>query len=358
LSSPIPHKVSTVTIPGVVALRRNSTDKYKLDKGLGYLVHNNSGLMAANLAYQLGANLVVLIGMDLKEINGRKHFHEGYTHPSPSKTCKEMLIEWTNIRKEVWENEIDLLHATPNSALTEVDYLPLDQIIENDKRMDYYGGWWLPKGEEHFRFMLHFQRLRPYHNRLMYQYYNKLKPALSYLDHRNGIAVDAGSNVGFWTLPLSNEFKKVVAFEPIPLHNECWKVNLAGIENVELHEVGLSDAPGELSFTSPEGSCGGTCVSETGITCPIKTLDSFRLRDVSFLKVDCEGYELPILQGAERLLKRCKPMVVVEQKKEWEGRFPFPPKGAIHYLESLGASVLQEIGGDYIMDWSGRKRKK
>ena len=355
LTSSIPYKVSTPSdlsiFPELTIMRRNPTKAYRLDPGLGHLVHQNSGLMAVNLAYQLGARLVVLLGMDLKETKGRKHFHDGYKHPSPPKSCEKMLEEWKGIRIEALDKDIDFLHATPNSALSEVEYLSLEQIKKNTKTMEYYGGWWLPKGEEHFRFMLRRQRTKRYKNRCMYQHNNKMQPALTFMDHREGIAVDIGSNVGFWTFPLAHEFKKVHCFEPIPLHNACWKQNLAGVNNVVLHKVGLSDTPGKLSFTSPEGSCGGTYVSETGITYPIKTLDSFNLKNVSFLKVDCEGFELPILQGAEETLKKCKPLVVVEQKKEWDARYPFEKLGAVHYLRSLGATLKKEIGGDYIMRW-------
>ena len=49
-----------------------------------------------------------------------------------------------------------------------------------------------------------------------------------------------------------------------------------------------------------------------GIVFPVQPLDALNLPKLDFLKVDCEGAELPILQGARETLTRCKPAVMLE----------------------------------------------
>lgn len=361
-ASPIPVKATAAKrllgSPEFLTVNRDrSTKRSSLIQGNGTVPNTNSGLMAANLAFQLGAKLVVLLGMDLKEVKGRKHWHDGYSHPSPPKTCSEMLSEWKGVRSAAWRMfGGDLLHGTPGSELEEIPYVPLPKVLERTQEMLYFGGWWLPRTEQHFRGML--KSSREYEGRLTYQTYNKLFPALEFLSpgKRDGVAIDVGANVGFWSYPLSDVFSKVHCFEPSPLHCRCWKLNMAGKKNVKLYPFGIDETERELAFSSPPTSCGGTHVGleagEDSFTAKVFPLDSFpELRGVSFLKVDCEGYELPILRGAENLLRREHPLIVVEQKAEWEHRFPFPSKGAVHFLESLGAKKRREIQGDYILSW-------
>jgi hypothetical protein len=47
-------------------------------------------------------------------------------------------------------------------------------------------------------------------------------------------------------------------------------------------------------------------------TVDIQSLDSFQLKNVDFIKVDVEGFEADVLEGAEETIKRCKPLILVE----------------------------------------------
>ena len=351
------EKVMAISVPKITVVKslknRSAIDVWdktgnteELQTAPRKLIKSNSGVMAVNYALTTGAKLIVLIGMDLKETNGRKHHHAGYTHPSKPKTCDQMLEEFKGIRCQAWKKfGADLIHAAPGSALTEVEYLPLEETISAIKTKDYFGGWWLPKGEDHFRMML--KKSNEVAGRLSYQYY-KLKPALEYVKDFTGVVVDIGSNVGFWAWHLAAKFPLVHCFEPISIHNECMRLNTRNLDNIKIYEESLSDKEGELCFKVYPGDCGKTHVSEDGFKAKCRTLDSYNLKHVSFLKVDCEGWELPVLQGAEKTLLESKPVIVVEQKRENE-RHNLPSKGAVEYLISLGYVVREELVGDYIM---------
>jgi len=346
-------------LPGVHAFRRVSDPK-TLQRDFGQLINSNSGVMTLNYLLQRECKLVVLLGVDLCEAGGRKHHHDGYTHPSKPKSCEMMLNEWRGIRTQVWRNfGADIIHGTPGSALDEVEYLPLEDIVAALKDKDYFGGWWLPKGEKHFRMML--RKSRPAHGRKTYQF-QKLSPAVDLVKDKKGIAIDVGSNVGFWAWHLAREFDQVHCFEPVPIHNECLRLNSRGVDNISIHEEALSDKECEVELLVYDGNCGATHVDQdcsrpgetfTKVKSKCRTLDSYNFKNVKFLKIDCEGFELAVLKGAEKTLKKNSPVIVVEQKKENE-RFGLPSKGAVEYLESFGYVVRRELVGDYIMTKDGK----
>lgn len=46
---------------------------------------------------------------------------------------------------------------------------------------------------------------------------------------------------------------------------------------------------------------------------PCFTLDEFQLTDISYIKIDVEGYERKVLKGALETIKKYKPILVIEQ---------------------------------------------
>ncbi len=184
--------------------------------------------------------------------------------------------------------------------------------------------------------------------RLTYQY-SKYEAALEWTKDRKR-AVDVGAHIGTWAFWLARDFDRVEAFEPTPKHQQCFIANVPH-GNVSLFYCALGKEPGEVflkNFTSD--ASGDTGIADEGTPAKMRRLDDFRFDDVSFLKIDCEGYELNILHGAEDTLKRCKPCVVVEQKPRVD-RYGFSPEDGPRFLESLGAKRRAVMEGDYILSW-------
>ncbi len=184
--------------------------------------------------------------------------------------------------------------------------------------------------------------------RLTYQY-PKYAEALNWVKDRKR-AVDVGAHIGLWSYWMAKDFQIVEAFEPMPEHRECFTLNVTA-ENVRLHYCALGALPGKVflkNFTM--GASGDTGISTEGTPAEMQRLDEFAFKDVSLLKIDCEGYELHVLKGAEDTLRRCKPCVVVEQKPRVD-RYGLTTKDGVMYLESLGAKLRASIVGDYILSW-------
>jgi len=138
-----------------------------------------------------------------------------------------------------------------------------------------------------------------------------IKRVLSFVPQRRA-AVDVGAHIGVWTQMLAAQFKQVYAFEPVAENFECLRANVDQ-PNVHLHAVALGAGCGFCDLTLPTGGNSGTWrtkhrVGETLVV----PLDAHGLLDVDLIKIDTEGTEGEVLQGARELLERCHPHVFFE----------------------------------------------
>ena len=207
-------------------------------------------------------------------------------------------------------------------------------------------GWHLPAHEQHLqKWMANPKNVGDRMNGRQGYQLKKQRKALSYVKQFR-TAVDVGSHVGFHTFNMAHAFAQVHAFEPVALHRKCFELNVTA-PNVTLHAVALGKAPGSVSMNTEVGSSGNTTVGGKG-DIPMITLDSLGLDDVDYMKLDCEGFEENVLRGAERLLVTCKPVIMVEQKRQMAADFGLETLGAVKFLQTLGYRVVEEISGDYI----------
>lgn len=134
--------------------------------------------------------------------------------------------------------------------------------------------------------------------------------AYKYINSWKG-CVDAGSNVGMWTRALMQDFEQVHCFEPNPVFNECWKKNIPADQNAVLHEVGLGDKESTATFKQPLHQM----LDRTPGDIKIKTLDSFELTNIDFIKIDVDGYEDLLVKGAQQTISNNSPVINIEMKR-------------------------------------------
>lgn len=214
-------------------------------------------------------------------------------------------------------------------------------------------GFWLPDHEEHL--VSYIEKGAMFRGGPTYQMH-KWSRALTLFQGRRHF-VDVGAHCGLWTRPMATMFARVTAFEPHPEHRECWTANMAqykppGLTRLEPFALGAE--AGVCRIRSKPGSSGDCHIDEAGeIEATIARLDDFDLRDVDFLKIDCEGYELPVIIGGEATIRRDRPCIVVEQKPQHRGRAGIvgDPAPAVTLLKSWGAKLAFELGGDFCLTW-------
>jgi len=201
-------------------------------------------------------------------------------------------------------------------------------------------GIWLPDHEQHL--LLYAEKGE--HGKWTYQAH-KMLAALQHVKNCR-VAVDIGGHCGLWSKELVKVFDKVIAFEPVAEHRACYEKNVQG--NYELNACALGESEGMVQIHVSNGSSGDAWVDGNG-DIPLKTLDSFNLENVDFMKLDCEGYELYALRGGEETIKRCHPVIIVEQKPGRGKKFGLSEIAAVDYLKTLGYKLKQEISDDYIL---------
>lgn len=208
---------------------------------------------------------------------------------------------------------------------------------------------WLPDTETHFVDMIAHNKKRHEirDGKGTYQVH-KLDAAMGYVKKRR-TCIDIGAHVGLWSMHLVKLFDFVEAFEPVDHHAYLFPFNVPEA-NYKLHKVALGDHEGSVDIVVPPDQTGNAHIVGEGKISLIP-LDDYRFTKVDFIKIDVEGYELPVVKGARETLLRNKPIIVVEQKGNDVKFYGGQRNEALNWLQSIGARVLKVISGDYIMGW-------
>ena len=165
----------------------------------------------------------------------------------------------------------------------------------------------------------------------------------------DSVCIDVGANSGAVTLALAAKATqgKVFAFEPGPEFFSRLEKNV-GLNpdlgsRVSLHNLGVGSAPGTLRWVEDIRSPGNAwCLADRGGTeVPVTTLDRFfqanPVHRVDFIKIDTEGMEWEILQGAKETLRRFHPVVYLETSLVFESIRRVPVrKWCADWLGDLG----------------------
>jgi len=158
-----------------------------------------------------------------------------------------------------------------------------------------------------------------------YRLWLKAEPELRLLPvmcRADAVAVDVGANEGFFSQHLLLISQKVVAFEPLPQMLSRLRARYAN--EMEIVGVVLSDRSGEGELRYPQGGYMTATIAESNLSAlegggvvetvsvPMRTLDSYQLSNVGFVKIDVEGHEEAVLHGGLGTLRREMPNLMIE----------------------------------------------
>jgi FkbM family methyltransferase len=138
--------------------------------------------------------------------------------------------------------------------------------------------------------------------------------------------VDVGANLGYYSLlaaRLVGAAGRVVALEPNSENCRLLlsSMRLGGVRNVEVIPVACDTTTGWAYYSTHVGSNGGLVddgdlLGRPGVVVPTFRLDDVVSGPVHVLKLDVEGAEGRVVQGATRILERERPIVTTELKEE------------------------------------------
>lgn len=143
----------------------------------------------------------------------------------------------------------------------------------------------------------------------------------------DAVCIDVGANIGLSTLAFAGTAPngRVLAFEASPRAFKFLEQNVRdnGFANVECIQCALSNREGTLRFYEDPEFLAGSRIQDVAsdphrpsLEVASRTLDSELskrdLQRLDILKVDVEGYEQEVLEGAVETIKRFRPLCVIE----------------------------------------------
>lgn len=211
--------------------------------------------------------------------------------------------------------------------------------------------------------------------------------------------IDVGANIGTNTIEYATWAKKIESFEPMRNTMKLCKMNvkiaqkskLKGkyfnrkkkcyehlldkedgwfkysnssfasldiIGQVNFYNVALGDKKCQVKMEQRLSEFSrGDCLMVNGKSkhpaqnVNMETLDSYNFTDVDIIKIDVEGTELKVLKGAERTIKKYKPIIQCELRKKHTARYGYTPNDLVRYVKSLKKDyVLCDFNGNKIKD--------
>lgn len=165
--------------------------------------------------------------------------------------------------------------------------------------------------------------------RILFGSFEAHPAALNFLP-QGGTAVDVGANLGEWTVPLARKAGttgQVLAIEPNPAIAEALNRTLVinNLTQVSVTEAAVSDRPGSAELvlnpaSSGESRLGLPAAGQRSVTVPVRCLDDItsehKLNRLDLVKIDVEGHERRVLEGARATLERFHPVLIIESGHE------------------------------------------
>jgi FkbM family methyltransferase len=168
------------------------------------------------------------------------------------------------------------------------------------------------------------------------------------LVHPQSVFFDIGAQAGYHTLIASDlvgPAGQVFAFEPAPRNVSHIRRHLAlnHISNVSVVESAVADRDGTMCFDEGSSLVSGH-LSDTGpLSVRVLSLDCEIIRgnlpEPDFIKIDVEGAELKVLQGAVELLLRRHPTLFIETH-QWLPRCESSRRDCLRFLSEMDYQVL------------------
>jgi FkbM family methyltransferase len=183
----------------------------------------------------------------------------------------------------------------------------------------------------------------------------QVHPAVLGFLQRGSVVIDVGANLGEWTVPFARKVGpagRVLAIEPAPRSAAALESTLAvnALRHAEIARCAIGDHDGIAQFAVPvvtsartdtgTARIGPACAGHEVLQVPLRSLDSLAaerdLARLDLIKIDVEGHERRVLDGAAAILDRHRPVLVMETGHEADG-----DRAAIHNrLGGLGYRML------------------
>lgn len=168
------------------------------------------------------------------------------------------------------------------------------------------------------------------------------------------IVLDIGANIGDVSLQSSRivgDKGVIYSFEPDPINLNRFKLNekLNQFKNIKLFNFGLGNKNGKYSIVIRDNSNRGMNFLTESLNnneqyCEIKILDEFVLENcinkIDLIKIDVEGFEMKVLEGAAKTIEGFKPKLFIEIDNQNLIKQGSSAKDVMKFLEKYNYNIF------------------
>jgi FkbM family methyltransferase len=187
--------------------------------------------------------------------------------------------------------------------------------------------------------------------------------------HKDAIVIEIGSHIGSLTIPISKLCKTLFTFEPQRLLFQLLNTNLIinNIDNVYPYMYALGKENKQILLKEFDSNkinpktglnTGGIRLSQIETSLNGYPIKMVRLDDVipkelkiSFIKIDAETMELDIIEGAETIIKKDRPIMYVESN-------PFSDQSLENKIKNLEYNIYASYPDYYSEDNINKNTKR
>jgi FkbM family methyltransferase len=181
--------------------------------------------------------------------------------------------------------------------------------------------------------------------------------------------IDVGTNNACNAIHYAKRFQQVECFEPTPLAQQLWANTVFDnqVKNCTLYPVGVGECQKSTTIVIHDKNGGHNHLLNadrprwTGkkwtarnakprqrqtVPVQVETIDSYLFQDVGFIKIDVEGYEKFVLEGAQQTIARCRPTIQLEIVANQCRKFGYWGEDMIEWIRSLDYTVVSKKRGN------------
>lgn len=169
----------------------------------------------------------------------------------------------------------------------------------------------------------------------------------------DSIVIDAGANIGVFSILAAKlaQNGKIFAFEPVKNTYDILKKNVGQIPQVVVLNQGLGDKEKSQEILTASRNVGMNAMADselalknkryfdgsekTYITTIDNAVEKQKIQRVDFIKIDTEGYESQIIEGARQTIRKWKPTIAMSAYHRKNDKYELP-------------RLVKEICPDYV----------